>query len=121
RAHNPIHYGRILDLWWVFALSFLLFLWTVWLLWNKTHYGWAFTLLVGQFAVAFYGYGFAHYSFLLYPHLPLYDGFTNESMAISPIERFVAGLLLFLPSLYLVLRLFLLSKGYGKGEKVDYS
>ncbi|HLR80121.1 MAG TPA: cytochrome d ubiquinol oxidase subunit II [Bacillota bacterium] len=120
RAHNPIHYGRILDLWWVFALSFLLFLGTVWLLWKKTNYGWAFTLLVGQFALAFYGYGFAHYPYLLYPHLTLYDSFTNEAMAISLIVAFIAGLFLLLPSLYLLLRLFLFNKDYVKGEKTDY-
>lgn len=115
--HNPEHFERIMDLWWVFGLSFLLFLGTVWLIWKRKKYGLAFGLLVGQFALAFYGYGISHYPFLLYPHLTIYDSFTNEAMAISLIVVFIAGLALLVPSLYLLLRLFLFNKDYVKGKK----
>lgn len=115
--HNPEHFERIMDLWWVFGLSFLLFLGTVWLIWKRKKYGLAFGLLVGQFALAFYGYGISHYPFLLYPHLTIYDSFTNEAMAISLIVVFIAGLALLMPSLYLLLRLFLFNKDYVKGKK----
>ncbi|MGM8213214.1 cytochrome d ubiquinol oxidase subunit II [Virgibacillus sp. W0430] len=118
--HNEEHFNRMLDLWWVFGLSFLLFVGTVWLLWKKSNYGLAFGLLVGQFAFAFYGYGLSHYPYLLYPHLTLYDSFTNEAMAISLIVAFIAGLALLLPSLYLLLRLFLFNKDYVKGKSDHY-
>lgn len=117
--HNEVHFNRMVDLWWLFALSFLLFIGTVWLLWKRTNYGLAFSLLVGQFALAFYGYGLSHYPYLLYPYLTLYDSFTNEAMAISLIIAFILGLALLLPSLYLLLRLFLFNKDYVKG-KSDY-
>lgn len=117
RFHNPEHYARLVDLWWVFGLSFLLFIGTVVLIWKRKNYGLAFGLLVGQFAFAFYGYGFSHYPYLLYPYLTIYDSFTNEAMAIALIVAFIAGLALLIPSLYLLLRLFLFNKDYVKGNK----
>lgn len=119
RGHNPEHYSRILDLWWAFAISFLLFIGTVYLIWKKKNYGLAFILLVGQFFTAFFAYGVSHYPYLLYPYLTIYDSFTNESMAIALIIAFIAGLGLLLPSLYLLFRLFLFDKDYVKG-KSDY-
>lgn len=114
--HNRDHFNNILELWWMFGLSALCFLGTVWLIWKRRNYGWAFILLVAQFALAFYGYGFSHYPYLLYPHLTLYDSFTNEAMAIALIIAFVAGFALLIPSLYLLLRLFLFNKDYVRGK-----
>ncbi len=120
RDHNPEHFGNLLDLWWMFALSFLLFIGTVWLIWKRKHYGRAFGLLVGQFALAFFAYGISHYPYLLYPHLTIYDGFTNKAMAISLVAAFIAGLGLLIPSLYLLLRLFLFNKDYVTGKSDPY-
>lgn len=117
--HNKEHFNNAMDLWWVFGLSLLLFIGTVWLLYKQKNYGLAFGLLVGQFALAFYGYGFSHYPYLLYPHLTLYDSFTNEAMAISLVIAFIAGLALLIPSLYLLVRLFLFDKKYVRGD-ADY-
>ena len=114
--HSPAHFDRIMDLWWLFGCSFLLFIGTVWLIWRRKNYGLAFGLLVGQFAFAFYGYGISHYPYLLYPHLTIYDSFTNEAMAISLVVVFIAGLALLIPSLYLLMRLFLFDKRYVKGK-----
>lgn len=119
RSHNTEHFERLFDLWWVFGLSLLLFLGTVYLLWQQRYYGFAFLLLIGQFFTAFFAYGVSHYPYLLYPHLTIYDSFTNEAMAISLIIAFIAGLGLLLPSLYLLFRLFLFDKDYVKG-KSDY-
>ncbi|TWT24082.1 cytochrome d ubiquinol oxidase subunit II [Planomicrobium sp. CPCC 101110] len=119
RTHNAEHFARIMDLWWLFGISSLLFLGTVFLIWKRRKYGLAFILLVGQFFTAFFAYGISHYPYLLYPHLTIYDSFTNETMAISLIIAFVAGLGLLLPSLYLLFRLFLFDKDYVKG-KSDY-
>lgn len=115
--HNDVHYQRIFDLWWMFALSFLLFVVTVCLLWIRKNYGLALILLLGQFSLAFYAYGISHYPYLLYPHLTLYDSFTNQAMAISLIVAFLAGFSLLLPSLYLLLRLFLFNKDYVEGNR----
>ncbi|MDN7243658.1 cytochrome d ubiquinol oxidase subunit II [Planococcus sp. N028] len=119
RAHNVENFNRLLDLWWAFGISALLFLGTVFLIWKRRNYGLAFILLVGQFFTAFFAYGASHYPYLLYPHLTIYDSFTNEAMAISLIVAFIAGLGLLLPSLYLLFRLFLFDKDYVKG-KSDY-
>lgn len=115
RRHNPLHYERLVDFWWMFALSGLLFFMTVYLLWRQKNFGQAVWLLIAQFAFAFYGYGISHYPYLLYPYLTLHDSFTNPSMAISLIVVFILGLCLLIPSLYLLLKLFLFNKGYISG------
>lgn len=118
RAHNEEHYTRMLDLWWMFGISLLLFICTVWLIWKRRHYGIAFSFLVGQFAFAFFAYGIAHYPYLLYPFLTIHEGFTNEAMAIALIVAFIAGLCLLIPSLWLLLKLFLFNTDYVQGKKV---
>lgn len=114
--HNAEHFNNLLDLWWMFAVSILLFLGTIILIWKRKYYGIAFTLVINQFAFAFYGYGIAHYPYLLYPYLTIYDSFTNKAMAISLIVAFIAGLCLLIPSLYLLLKLFLFDRDYVKGK-----
>ena len=116
RNHNPEHYGNIQNFWPMFLVSFLMFAGTVWLLWKRSKYGLAFLLLIGQFAFAFFGYGASHYPYLLYPYLTIYDSFTNPAMAISLIVVFIMGLGLLIPSLYLLMRLFLFDKDYVRGK-----
>ncbi|WP_079507428.1 cytochrome d ubiquinol oxidase subunit II [Mesobacillus jeotgali] len=120
KDHNPEHYSRIIDLWWMFAISFILFAGTVYLLGKRKSYGAAFGLLTGQFLIAFFAYGISHYPYLLYPFLSIYDSFTNEAMAVALIIAFIAGLGLLLPSLYLLLRLFLFNKDYVQGKRNDH-
>ncbi|AXI08598.1 cytochrome D ubiquinol oxidase subunit II [Oceanobacillus zhaokaii] len=117
RFHRPGHYERMLDLWWMFGLSAILWAATVWLLWKQKNYGIAVWLLIGQFALAFYAYGVSHYPYLLYPHLTIHEGFTNEAMAISLVVVFILGFVLLVPSIYLLLKLFLFDKDYVEGNK----
>ena len=119
RDHNPEHYSNIQNFWPMFLISFILFVGTVWLLWKRRNYGLAFMLLFGQFVFAFFGYGASHYPYLLYPYLTIYDSFTNPAMAISLVVVFIMGLGLLIPSLYLLMRLFLFDKDYVRG-KGDY-
>lgn len=114
--HNPEHYSNMLNVAWMFVVSFVFFAITIYLLWKKKRYGWAFVSLVMQYAFAFYAYGISHYPYLLYPYLTIYDGFTNKAMAIALIIAFIAGFLLLIPSLYLLLKLFLFNKKYVKGQ-----
>ncbi|WP_146549817.1 cytochrome d ubiquinol oxidase subunit II [Rummeliibacillus suwonensis] len=117
RKHNIEHYNRMIDFWYLFAISAVMFVVTVWCIAMKRHYGVALWLLIGQFAFAFFGYGISHYPYLMYPFLTLYDSFTNQAMAIALVVAFVLGLLLLIPSLYLVLKLFLFNKDYVRGKK----
>ena len=117
RKHNPEHYSNIQTFWPMFLLSALLFVGTVWLLWKGKKYGLAFGLLAGQFVFAFFGYGASHYPYLLYPYLTIYDSFTNPAMAIALVVAFVLGLGLLIPSLVLLLRLFLFNKDYVRGKE----
>ncbi|WP_172373257.1 cytochrome d ubiquinol oxidase subunit II [Sporosarcina jiandibaonis] len=121
RRHNPEHYANIQNFWPMFLISFIMFIGTVWLLWIRRNYGLAFILLAGQFIFAFFGYGASHYPYLLYPYLTIYDSFTNPAMAISLIVVFIMGLGLLIPSLYLLMRLFLFDKDYVRGKSKHHA
>ncbi|MBD0381526.1 cytochrome d ubiquinol oxidase subunit II [Paenibacillus sedimenti] len=114
--HNPEHFQHILELSWMFACSFLFFLAAVYLVWRKKNYGISFILVMFQFAFAFYGYGAAHLPYILYPYLSIYEHFTNKAMGIALIIAFLAGLLLLIPSLFLLMRLFLFNVRYVQGR-----
>lgn len=113
------HFESMLNFWSLFAISAVLFFATMWLLWNRRRYGLAVVLLIAQFAFAFFGYGASHYPYLLHPYLTIYDSFTNPAMATALVVAFIAGLLLLIPSLYLVFKFFLFDKDYlsGKDDK----
>jgi len=115
-GHNPEHFQRMLGLSWMFVASFLCFLGAVGLVWRRKSYGWAFLLVMLQFAFAFFGYGAAHMPYILYPYINIYHNFTSEAMAIALVTVFIAGLLLLVPSLVLLMRLFLFNAGYVQGR-----
>lgn len=116
RSTDNWHYEQMIDISWLFIVSGILFLATYWLLWAKSKYGLAVTLLIFQFATAFFAYGISHYPYLLYPYLSIHDSFTNETMATALVVAFIAGLCLLVPSIYLVFKLFIFNKGYISGE-----
>ncbi|MEE1130100.1 MAG: cytochrome d ubiquinol oxidase subunit II [Caryophanon sp.] len=111
------HYENMVDLSWLFIVSGILFLATTALLWMKEKYGFAVLLMILQFATAFFAYGISHYPYLLYPYLTVHDSFTTTSMAIAIVIAFIAGLCLLIPSMYLVLKLFIFNKSYASGDK----
>ncbi|RNA68655.1 cytochrome d ubiquinol oxidase subunit II [Alteribacter keqinensis] len=114
---NPEHFSNMMDLWWMFGISFVTFVGATVLIWKRRNYGTAFVLVMIQFFTAFFAYGAAHLPYLLYPYLTIYDGFTNEAMAIALIVAFIGGLLLLIPSLILLMRLFLFDAEYVEGKK----
>lgn len=117
RSTGNWHYDQMVDLWWLFIVSGILFLATIWLLWGKVKYGLAVVIMILQFATAFFAYGISHYPYLLYPYLTIHDSFTNEEMAIALVIAFIAGLCVLIPSIYLVFKLFIFNKGYISGEE----
>jgi cytochrome d ubiquinol oxidase subunit II len=116
RNHNREHFQNTLDLWWMFGLSLVSFMIAVWLIWRRKNYGMAFVLVMLQFAFAFFGYGVSHLPYLLYPYLTLSSSVTNPTMGRALVIAFVAGLVLLIPALILLLRLFLFNAKYVKGE-----
>ncbi|MFC6332074.1 cytochrome d ubiquinol oxidase subunit II [Paenibacillus septentrionalis] len=115
-SHNREHFNRMLELWWMFALSILCFLVAITLLYTSKHLGWSFVFVMLQFAFAFYGYGAGHLPYIIYPYVTIYTNFTNPNMAIALIIVFLLGLALLVPSLYLLLKLFLFNNDYVKGK-----
>ena len=88
---------------------------------DAKNYGLAVSLLIAQFAVAFFAYGIAQYPYLLYPYLTIYDSFTSTQMAIALVIAFVLGLCLLIPSLFLLLKLFLFNKNYVTGKEDNHA
>ncbi|QDH20436.1 cytochrome d ubiquinol oxidase subunit II [Saccharibacillus brassicae] len=115
--HNERHFQNMMDLWWLLGLSVVFFLIVLWLLFKGRAYGWAFIGLMLQFLCAFFAYGIGHYPYILDPYITIQGGATQEAMGIALVVVFVAGLLLLIPSLALVFRLFLFDADYVKGKK----
>ncbi|MDK8182353.1 cytochrome d ubiquinol oxidase subunit II [Paenibacillus sp. UMB4589-SE434] len=117
KGHNEQHFYNMVDNGWMFVMSFLFFLTAVLLVWRRRNYGIAFVAVMLQFGFAWFGYGKAHLPYLLYPYLTIHDNFTNPAMATALITVFVLGLLILIPSLFLLMRLFLFDANYVKGIK----
>ncbi|MCJ8014513.1 cytochrome d ubiquinol oxidase subunit II [Paenibacillus sp. KQZ6P-2] len=113
---NPEHFQRMLDLAWMFVASFLCFLIAVYLVWRKKYLGWSFLLVMLQFAFAWFGYGSSHLPYVLYKQINIYESFTNDAMAIALITAFILGLIVLVPSLVLIMRLFLFDAKYVRGS-----
>ncbi|MBO8155731.1 MAG: cytochrome d ubiquinol oxidase subunit II [Bacillaceae bacterium] len=117
KTQNVEHFNQMVDLAWMFMISLAFFMTGLYLIYKRKAYGWAFTAITMQYFFAFLAYGISHYPYLLYPVLTIYDGFTNETMAIALVIAFIVGLLLLIPALYLLLRLFLFNRDYVKGTR----
>lgn len=117
KLHNAVHYkNMVTGMWPLFLLSIICFIIAVTLIYKKIKYGLAFVMVTLQYFFAFLGYGISHYPYLIYTQLTIFSGFTNQPMAIALVVAFIAGLGLLIPSLYLLLHLFLFNKDYVKGK-----
>lgn len=117
RQHNYEHFMRAQDYWYLFGLSLLAMMVAVFLIWKRRNYGTAFIMIMLQYGFAFYGYGISKLPYILYPYVNINDAVVNENMAFALTVVFVLGLLLLIPSLFLLARLFLFDKDYVKGNK----
>ncbi|CAM4501936.1 cytochrome d ubiquinol oxidase subunit II [Paenibacillus typhae] len=116
-VHNERHFNNMMDLWWLLALSVGFFLVAIWLLYKGQRYGLAFMCIMLQFLCAFFAYGIGQYPYILDPYITIQEGATQEAMGIALVSAFIGGLLLLIPSLILVFRLFLFDADYVKGNK----
>jgi cytochrome d ubiquinol oxidase subunit II len=117
REHNIAHFEKMLMYWWMFGFSFICFLVASSLIYQRKRYGTAFVFVMLQFFFAFFGYGASHLPYILDPYVTIYSAYTNETMGIALVMVFIAGLLLLIPSLVLLMRLFLFDADYVKGKK----
>ena len=118
RIQNSNHfYNAITHYWLMFAISFIFFLIAGILNMIKKYHGLAFIMVILQMAFAFYGYGMSKLPYILYPYIKISDSGVNSSMGLALTIVFILGLLLLLPSLILLLRLFVFDKQYVEGKK----
>ncbi len=117
KRHNPAHFHHAIGLWWMFGLSLLFFILASFLIYKKKQFGTAFILVMLQFFFAFFGYGASHLPYVLYPYITIQQGVTNTTTGTALVVAFIAGLFLLIPSLILLLRLFLFDADYVKGKK----
>jgi len=115
--HNPEHFDRMLYMSWMFMVSLGCFLVALALIIQRKAYGTAFFFVMLQFLFAFFGYGRSHLPYLLYPYLTIESGVTSEAMGTALIVAFIGGLLLLIPSLFLLMRLFIFSANYVQGRR----
>jgi len=116
RNHNEWHFERMLDVSWMFLASFACFLVALGMLLKKQNYGWSFVFVMLQFAFAFFGYGYSHLPYLLYPFVTISESITSPQMGLALVIGFIAGLFLLIPSLLLLMRLFLFDAKYVQGK-----
>ncbi|RIN26448.1 cytochrome d ubiquinol oxidase subunit II [Staphylococcus succinus] len=118
RLQNREHFtNAVTNYWWMFLLSFICFIGAMVLTLIKKGHGLAFILVILQMGFAFFGYGASKLPYLLYPFIRIDEGVVNSSMAIALITAFIFALLLLIPSLILLLRLFVFDKKYVEGKK----
>lgn len=119
REHNYEHFQSAQDYWYLFGLSLLSMIIAVFLIWKKWNFGLAFIMIMLQFGFAFYGYGISKLPYILYPYIDINTSVVNEAMAFSLTVAFVLGLLLLIPSLILLLRLFIFNAEYVEGRNEE--
>lgn len=115
--HNLVHFQAMLHHSYWFILSLLFFLAAVWLILKEHHYGLAFFFVMLQFFFAFFGYGSTHLPYILYPYIHIGTAFTLPDTARALMIAFVLGLALLIPSLILLMRLFIFDAEYVRGRK----
>jgi cytochrome d ubiquinol oxidase subunit II len=101
---------------WFFIASFICYVIAVYLVWKPGKLRFSFLFVMLQYFFAFFGYGKSHLPYLLVPYLTVHDHFTNHAMALALIIVFLLGLVALVPSLYLLLRLFLFDAQYVRGK-----
>ena len=118
RLQNEEHFlNAVTNYWWMFLLSFICFVGAMVLTLMKKGHGYAFALVILQMGFAFFGYGMSKLPYLLYPFIKITDSHVNPEMGLSLVIVFVLGLLLLIPSLILLMRLFVFDKKYVEGKK----
>jgi cytochrome bd ubiquinol oxidase subunit II len=115
--HNVAHFEKMLNYWWMFSFSLICFLVASALIYFRRRYGTAFIFVMLQFFFAFFGYGASHLPYILDPYVTIYSAYTNETMGITLVVVFIAGLFLLVPSLILLMKLFLFDADYVQGKK----
>ncbi|GAB6992407.1 cytochrome d ubiquinol oxidase subunit II [Paenibacillus pini] len=113
---NPEHFQAMLHIAWMFVASFVCFVLAVYFVWKRIHLGWSFIFVMLQFAFAWFGYGRSHLPYVLYKYINIYENFTNDTMAIALISAFSLGIIVLVPSLILIMRLFLFDAKYIRGS-----
>ncbi len=118
RIQNEAHFmSAVFDYGWLFIISFIAFAIAGVLTLLKKAHGIAFIFVIIQMGTAFFGYGLSKLPYILYPYVHIEDAVTNDSMALVLTIAFIGGLLLLLPSLFFILKLFLFDKDYVRGKK----
>ncbi|MCE5796605.1 cytochrome d ubiquinol oxidase subunit II [Staphylococcus pseudintermedius] len=118
RIQNEAHFMlAVFDYGWLFIISFIAFAIAGVLTLLKKAHGIAFIFVIIQMGTAFFGYGLSKLPYILYPYVHIDDAVTNDSMALVLTIAFIGGLLLLLPSLFFILKLFVFDKDYVRGKK----
>src|SRR5699024_12741215 len=89
----------------------------VYLMYVRIIYGSAFVIIMFQYGIAFFRYVISKLFYIVYTYIDISTSIVNENMAFVLTIVFALGLLLLIPSIVLLARLFLFDKDYVKGNK----
>lgn len=73
-------------------------------------------LVIAQMGTAVAGYGISKWPYILYPYINGELHSANDTMALALTIAAILGLLLLVPSLILLMRLFIFNKDYVEGK-----
>lgn len=110
KGHNERHFENMLDIWWVFAISFLCFCIGVTLIYRKKYLGLSFVLIMCQFLFAFFGYGLGHLPYILEPYITVSNQYPSDMMKISLLIIFIIGVGIIMSSIFFILRISRINK-----------
>ncbi|PYZ95483.1 hypothetical protein CR205_18285 [Alteribacter lacisalsi] len=111
------------SVWYLFALSLVAFLigyGAMFMKSNRENLGrprLAVIMIVIQFGLASFGYGFSHMPYILYPDLTIQDAFTDPAMFRWLLVGYGVGMALLIPAFIVFWRLFMKDKRYLQAEK----
>jgi len=114
QIHNSWHFMNMIQYSWMFLLSLLCFFVAVYLISKKKKLGLAFVMVMLQYGFAFYGYGASHLPYLLYPYIMMDSSNVHPQMGLALVIVFILGLVMVIPSIYLLFRIFLYNLNEGK-------
>lgn len=117
RSQNKAHFDlAVTHYWWLFVISILCLIGAWVLNIMKKAPGVAFILVIVQMATAFAGYGLSKWPYILYPYINGDVNKTDDAMALALTIVAVLGLMMLIPALVFLAKLFIFNKDYVEGK-----
>ncbi len=92
KGHNERHFQNMVDIRWLFVISFLCFCIGVVLIYQKKYLRLSFIMIVCQFFLVFFGYGIGHLPYILEPYITISNHGTSDMTKVALFIIFSLGI-----------------------------